>query len=167
MLTGSQYIMQPDTSKYIPAKEAMSLLGISQSTLYSYVSRKLIRSRKSHSNKRIHKYNYADIVTLLEKKKIQVAETIAQQSLQWGTPVLESSITLIQDNMIFYRGRPITSLVNEYSFEQIATLLWTGSTEHYQDLFNGHQITTNIAVINNSITDIQKLLLDRERSDLK
>ena len=166
MLTGNQYIMHPDTSKYVPAKEAMSLLGISQSTLYSYVSRKLIRSRKSHSNKRIHKYNYDDIVKLLEKKKIQVAETIAQQSLQWGTPVLESSITLIQDNMIFYKGRSIASLVDMYSFEQVATLLWTGSTENYQNLFSEHQIATDKSSINNSLTDIQKLLLDIEKSDL-
>jgi citrate synthase len=47
--------------------------------------------------------------------------------LQWGTPVLESAITLITDNRLFYRGHDVIELAAQRSVEEVASLIWTGS----------------------------------------
>jgi citrate synthase len=46
--------------------------------------------------------------------------------MRFGEPILESSISLIQDNRLFYRGRDAAALAETHSFEEVASLLWTG-----------------------------------------
>lgn len=159
--------MKSTLEKFISAKEATKLLGITSASLYSYVSRNKIRSIKDPSNKKSHLYNYEDIVKLLEKKKTEGAETIAQQTLLWGLPVLESSITLIKNNMLYYRGIPITSLVNISSFEQVASLIWTGDLNQCSELFLNIESSSKIGQISNSLNDIQGFLLGIEKNDLQ
>ena len=42
-------------------------------------------------------------------------------------PVLDSSLTLIDDGRLFYRGYDVPALARERTFEEVAALLWTGS----------------------------------------
>jgi len=49
--------------------------------------------------------------------------------LRWGVPVLESSITLIDDGHLYYRGREVAALARRSSVEEVASLIWTGTAD--------------------------------------
>jgi citrate synthase len=44
--------------------------------------------------------------------------------LHWGSPVLESALTLIQDGKLFYRGQDALKLARRSTLEEVAGLLW-------------------------------------------
>jgi citrate synthase len=49
--------------------------------------------------------------------------------LDWGLPVLQSSITLIENGQCFYRGHNIVDLARTHTAEQVAALLWQCTPE--------------------------------------
>jgi citrate synthase len=105
------------------AKEAADALGVSLATLYAYVSRGLIRSEAGAARER--RYAAADVQALIARKE-QRREPgqVARKALQWGAPVLESGISLIQDGRLYYRGQDAVALAGSASFEEVCTLLW-------------------------------------------
>ncbi|MDZ4767346.1 MAG: citrate synthase, partial [Chloroflexota bacterium] len=114
--------------RYLTAKEAALLLGVSTLTLYAYVSRGLIRSEDLGAKTRIHRYYYEDVERLLRKKEIyRKPDKAAMYALNWGRPVLESSLTLIQNQRLYYRGQDAIQLAQTETFERVAALLWTGN----------------------------------------
>ena len=87
------------------AEEASSRLGISRASLYAYVSRGLIRSFASPHDPRQRLYALEDVETLAERKaRFRRPAVAAATALDWGLPVLETSITQIRDGRLFYRG---------------------------------------------------------------
>jgi len=56
-------------------------------------------------------------------------------ALHWGTPVMESGITLIDDGRLYYRGRDVVTLARRESVENVAALIWTGDRMTAPDLF--------------------------------
>src|SRR5262249_3742185 len=50
----------------------------------------------------------------------------AAHALQWGVPILESAITLIDGNRLYYRGHDAVALARTRSVEEVAALIWTG-----------------------------------------
>jgi len=78
----------------LSAPEAAGILGVSVSTLYAYVSRGLLRSLPDGASKR-RRYD-VDEVRLLARRRADAkrAGGVAERSLDWGVPVLESRITL-------------------------------------------------------------------------
>lgn len=113
--------------RYLSAKEAAEELDISLPTLYAYVSRGLIRSEPTGDKKRTRRYRAEDVQTLKARKEQRRNPAKAvEEALHWGTPVLESALTLISDNHLYYRGYDVLALADQYSVEQVAVLLWTG-----------------------------------------
>ena len=110
--------------EWLTSKEAARRLGVSSATLYAYVSRGLLRSEGSNGQ-RERRYS-ADDVTLLKRRRDvgRKAESIAANALDFGTPVLESSLTLIEQGRLFYRGWDATELARGSSLERVAELLW-------------------------------------------
>src|SRR5262249_29369263 len=53
-------------------------------------------------------------------------DTTAAETLRWGLPVLESAITLIADNRLFYRGHDAVELARSRSIADVASLVWLG-----------------------------------------
>jgi len=51
---------------------------------------------------------------------------VAARSLDWGLPVLESAIALIDGQRLYYRGHDAVALAGERTFEEVASLVWTG-----------------------------------------
>jgi citrate synthase len=102
------------------AKEAAAELGVSLATLYAYVSRGMIRSEPT-AGSRARVYVADDIRRLNARK--QGGEKPAAP-LDWGEPVLESEITLVEDGAFYYRGRDAIRLAESASVETIAALLW-------------------------------------------
>jgi citrate synthase len=48
----------------------------------------------------------------------------ARQALHWGTPILESELSLISDGELYYRGWKVSELATRSTFEDVAALLW-------------------------------------------
>jgi citrate synthase len=116
--------------KYLTAKEAAEKLGVSLPTLYSYVSRGLIRSHTVDANHRARQYFAADVERLISRKAGRKnPEKMVQTALHWGTPVLESALTLIDEHRLYYRGHDVQTLVRSARFEEVASLLWLGEVD--------------------------------------
>ena len=104
----------------LTAAEAAKRLGISPATLYAYVSRGLIRSVRDPKNPRNRLYSVEDV----ERRRPANA---AERALHWGGPVLESAITLISGDHLYYRGQDVAVLARSRSVEEVASLIWTGN----------------------------------------
>src|SRR5690349_14656602 len=107
--------------RYLTAQQAAQILGIKTATLYAYVSRGLIRSEAIEGDSRVSRYNAEDVERLRETKdqRKHPAES-ARKALNWGTPILESALTLITDDGLFYRGQDALELATTHTVEQVA-----------------------------------------------
>jgi citrate synthase len=108
-----------ETRLYLTAKEATEELGISLATLYSYVSRGLIRSDAEPGSRR-KRYWAEDIRDMSGKRR----RRRTSWPLETTDPLLESSITLITEDKVYYRGRDAVELSRSHTVEQVAELLW-------------------------------------------
>lgn len=125
------------TKRYLSAKEAAKMLDISVSTLYAYVSRGLIRSEQGAEDTRQRRYYTEDVEKLLARKEgRRNPETLAKDALHWGAPVLDSSITLIDNDNLYYRGHDVKQLARENSVEEVAALIWLDDMSKAQQLFD-------------------------------
>ncbi|AOJ01170.1 citrate synthase [Burkholderia mayonis] len=108
----------------LSANEAAQLLGVSVPTLYAYVSRGLLQSRADGASKR--RYYDANEVRLLARRRADAkrAGNVAERTLDWGVPVLESRITQVADGKLSYRGRDAIALATTATLEEAAALLW-------------------------------------------
>lgn len=118
--------MLPNTT-YLSASQAAQYLGISPATLYSYVSRGLLRSEPVGANSRNRRYLAVDIYALRQRKELRRnPSAVAATVLDFGEPVLNSGITLILGGKLYYRGYDACELAQSEPFESVANLLWTG-----------------------------------------
>lgn len=112
---------------WMAAAEAASVLRVNRATLYAYVSRGYIRSQATPGGSRQRGYSREDVERLRQRtEERRSPDKAAARALQWGMPVLESSITLIDGNTLYYRGHNATVLARTRSVEQVASLIWTG-----------------------------------------
>jgi citrate synthase len=112
---------------WISAADAAQLLGVSRSTLYAYVSRGYLRSQAAPGSTRERTYSRDDVERLRRRTEERRApDKAAARALQWGMPILESSIALIDGRTLYYRGHDVTTLARSRSFEEVAALIWTG-----------------------------------------
>lgn len=109
----------------LTARETCRLLGISQATLYAYVSRGLLESRPGPDH-RTRLYPRLDVERLAQRKQVgRSAAAAAAHSLDRGLPVLETRISLIRPDGPYYRGRSAITAVREgATLEDAARLLW-------------------------------------------
>src|SRR5262249_23500144 len=115
-------------SEWLTSHEAARRLGVSAATLYAYVSRGLLRS-EAVNGRRERRYRADDIARLRHRREIgRKAESIANHALDFGTPVLESALTLIEGNQLYYRGLKATELARSATLEDVARLLWQCDT---------------------------------------
>jgi citrate synthase len=110
--------------EWLTSREAARRLGVSAATLYAYVSRGLLRSEAT-DGQRERRYRADDVTRLKRRRDVgRKAESIAGHALDFGTPVLESGLTLIEDNHLYYRGIDASRLARTDSLEGVARLLW-------------------------------------------
>jgi citrate synthase len=125
-------------TRYVSAREAARELGVTLATLYTYVSRGLIRSESSGARRRTRRYRWEDVQKWKQRKEARNNPTkISENALHWGMPVMESALTLIAGGQLYYRGHDATVLAQHHSVEQVAALLWTGNMEDATALFSG------------------------------
>ena len=125
-------------SRYLSSTEACSELGIRPQTLYSYVSRGLVRSESGDQRRRTRQYHREDIERLRRQKELRAhPEAAAGRALRAGDPVLESALSRIDDDDLYYRGISVGELARESTAEEVAALLWTGDRSRPIEGFAG------------------------------
>ncbi|MDF1657882.1 MAG: citrate synthase family protein [Verrucomicrobiales bacterium] len=127
---------------FIPTDEACRILDIKPATLYSYVSRGLIEKEKRGRKKT--RYLTADILRLKRKSEARSGHgPVAAEAMNWGQPVIQTSVSCIQDGMLTYRGvSPLEIVKEERSFEFASELLWTGKQPETDPQWSADSIST-------------------------
>ncbi len=110
---------------WVSAQEAAAALGVKRRTLYSYVSRGLLRSRPLQGgSRRCREYSAADIAQLRVRQEEHAGRVPrAGSALGWGAPVLETQVGGIDADGPWLRGHRALDLV-ERGFEEVVDLLW-------------------------------------------
>lgn len=112
---------------FLDAKQAMEILDIRQQTLYAYVSRGWIRSI-TQSGRANHLYLREDIEKMRARSQARSGHgVVAASAMNWGEPIIPTSITEITPEGPRYRGRLAIQLArSRVSYETVSELLWTG-----------------------------------------
>lgn len=115
---------------YLSSKEAARYLGVTVGTLYAYVSRGLVTSIADGSGRRTRKYRKADLVALKHRTMFRKdPDEAASSVVDYGLPILQTNISLVTDDQHCYRGVSSAELAANYSFEQVAQFLWSGTLQ--------------------------------------
>ena len=113
---------------WIGRGEALERLGVKTQTLYAYVSRGRITARPDPSDPRRSLYAAADIARLsgsratTEIAPASVAPFVVPAAR--GEAVIASSLSVIADGRLFYRGLDAVQLAQAGTVEDVARLLW-------------------------------------------
>src|SRR5437868_1564188 len=107
-------------STYLTARETAERLGIKRDTLYAYVSCGLLHS-VAVPGSRERGYRAEDVERLRSGRGLSRAAR--NEPL---VAVIDSSICLIEDGRLYYRGHDAIRLAESATLEEIADLLWAG-----------------------------------------
>ncbi|NSL55256.1 citrate synthase family protein [Uliginosibacterium aquaticum] len=111
-------------TRLIDSVTAAALLGVSRQTLYSYVSRGLLRAQPAPEG-RGKRYRRAEVERLVRQSaQTRKPRAAAGATLDFGLPVLASALTLIAGGQLWYRGQNAIQLAAQASLEDVACLLW-------------------------------------------
>ena len=106
-------------TEWIGAADAARRLGIKQASLYSYVSRGVLTRRTSQDG-RASMFDPGEVESLARRGRPRRAPGATEL-------VIESALTEIAGDRLWYRGQEATVLATSRSFEEVACFLWTGS----------------------------------------
>jgi citrate synthase len=100
---------------YLTTAEVARRLQVKPETIYAYVSRGLLTSVRARG-RRGSLFATADV------------ERLASRSIEHSGVVerIESELTLLQDDELYYRGHSVRELATDWTVEAVAQLLWTG-----------------------------------------
>jgi citrate synthase len=114
-------------TEWIGAAEAAERLGIKPASLYAYVSRGVL-GRRRDADGRGSLFDADEVTRLALKGRPRRAPTGAEL-------IIESSLTEITGTQLRYRGQDVIGLARRRTFEDIASLLWSGTLDGDR---NGH-----------------------------
>ncbi|WP_067507260.1 citrate synthase [Actinoplanes sp. TFC3] len=100
------------------------VLGVKKATVYAYVSRGLLASRR-HGGGKESVFRETDVRAFAGQRRRAGTSFDGSE-----TPVTHTGITLITGDRLYYRGFEATALARRESYESVASLLWTGRLEH-------------------------------------
>ncbi len=111
------------SDEWMTADEAALALGVSRTTLYAYVSRGLVRSEATEGAPQ-RRYRRREVERLaLERGRARAPAQVARGSLDWGRPILDSGVTLIEQGRLYYHGQDAVDLSRQATLEEVAALL--------------------------------------------
>lgn len=103
---------------YLTTAEVARRLQVKPETIYAYVSRGLLTSIRARG-RRGSLFDAAEV------------ERLASRSVDHSGVVerIESELTLLQDDELYYRGHSARTLATTSTVDQVANLLWTGQAQ--------------------------------------
>jgi citrate synthase len=112
-------------SDYLSSAQALAILAVKPQTLYSYVSRGLVR--RICLDRKTSLYSRADIDRLKARSTARSGHgPAAGAALHWGEPVLVTGITEITEEGPRYREHLAADLAKAgFSYESVAEYLWS------------------------------------------
>lgn len=114
--------------KFLSAEQATAILGVKPQTLYSYVSRGLVRTARSPGRK-TSLYSREDVQSVAYRSRKGNPDLVGgEYPMQWGAGlVLPTAISSIEDRCPRYRGHNAVDLARSArTFEDTVELLWAG-----------------------------------------
>jgi len=111
--------------EWLDAREAAELLGVKTATLYTYVSRGMLRRVPAGEGRRGSRYSRIDIDQLRSRQGARAGHgPAAAEALRWGQPVIDTRVGGITDRGPIYRGLYALDLVrDEATYEEVTNLL--------------------------------------------
>lgn len=107
--------------RLLTTEEVARRLGVKKETVYAYVSRGLLASRRNGDGK-ASLFAESDVLAFAAGRRRSRSVPDA--------PAIHTGITLITGDALFYRGHDVGVLARTESFESVVTLLWTGELRH-------------------------------------
>ncbi|MER5910967.1 citrate synthase [Streptomyces sp. NPDC001982] len=105
----------------LSTKETAELLGVKPETVYAYVSRGQLSSRREPGG-RGSTFDAAEVESLARRNR----RDNAGSSASGGELSVRTHLTLIEDGRYFFRGVDAIELAARHSYEEVAEWLWTG-----------------------------------------
>ncbi|MFI1765059.1 citrate synthase [Streptomyces sp. NPDC020800] len=105
----------------LSTKEAAELLGVKPETVYAYVSRGLLSSRREPGG-RASTFEAREVEALARRNRRDAAGSPGSG----GELSVRTRITLIDRDRYYFRGVDATELAAHHSYEEVAEWLWTG-----------------------------------------
>ena len=110
---------------WMTATEALNILNVRPQTLYANVSRGKIRAKADDADPRRSLYHRDDVLRMARRANgRRKVDAVSAQAMQWGDPVLPSSISTAADGKLLYRGQDAVTLADSATLEDVAALLW-------------------------------------------
>ncbi|MYT20575.1 helix-turn-helix domain-containing protein, partial [Streptomyces sp. SID7760] len=111
---------QADGERRISTRQAAELLGVKPATVYAYVSRGQLTSRRDPVG-RGSSFDAREVEALaLRSRREAAAPPGAELSVR-------TSLTLIEPDRYYFRGVDAVHLASRYRYEEVAEWLWTGT----------------------------------------
>ncbi len=110
-----------DESRWLSTSQAAQLLGVKTATIYAYVSRGQL-TRHVAADRRSSRFERAEV------------QRLAARTRRGGRAgsldvVLDTELSLLEPTgSLYYRGHDAVRLARDTSYEQVAALLWSGTT---------------------------------------
>ncbi|KPF77115.1 citrate synthase [Brevundimonas sp. AAP58] len=125
MTSGPDQAGSDAAGRWAPRSEVLSLLGVKTQTLYAYVSRGRIAARPDPENPRRSLYALADVIRLKGGSSDDASTSdIPFDREVKGEARIDSSVSLVADGRIYYRGRDSAEWAQSATLEDTARLLW-------------------------------------------
>ncbi|MET7716895.1 citrate/2-methylcitrate synthase [Streptomyces sp. NPDC005407] len=110
----------PADGERLTTKEAAARLGVKPETVYAYVSRGQLSSRRDPSGRgSTFDANEVDALSRRGRREPASGGDVTQR--------IRTRITLIDKDRYYFRGVDATELARRYGYEEIADWLWTGT----------------------------------------
>ncbi|SEK92811.1 citrate/2-methylcitrate synthase [Nonomuraea pusilla] len=103
--------------EWIDATTASERLGVKPATLYAYVSRGVLRRRRSDDGRR----------SLFSAEEVEQLARRGRPRSQPPELVIDSAVTALGPDRPYFRGLDALDLARSHDYESVATWLWTGA----------------------------------------
>ncbi|WP_330460274.1 citrate synthase [Streptomyces sp. NBC_00820] len=112
---------QDRPGRRLSTKETAELLGVKPETVYAYVSRGLLSSRREPGG-RASTFDTKEVEALARRNRREAVGTSGSAN----DMSVRTHLTLIEQDHYYFRGVDATELATRHSYEEVAEWLWTG-----------------------------------------
>ncbi|MFF3859331.1 citrate/2-methylcitrate synthase [Streptomyces sp. NPDC002209] len=111
---------QAEGERRISTRQAAELLGVKPATVYAYVSRGQLTSRRDPVG-RGSSFDAREVEDLARRSRREAAAPPGAELS------VRTSLTLIEPDRYYFRGVDAVELASRYRYEEVAEWLWTGT----------------------------------------